>query len=118
MNMMFEELKPSISLQGFSWDLLVWAFEAIHILGETFGEPSTQSPLPLPRLRRWFAKKLTIPDYEKASLVLENNKDLEDKADERIDELTKEINGRHVVATDHNMHETVSSRQPPEGVDV
>ncbi|KAK6773572.1 hypothetical protein RDI58_028810 [Solanum bulbocastanum] len=119
MNTKFEKLKPNINLQGFSWALFVWAFEAIPILGETFGEPSTQSPLPLPRLQRWFVKKPTIPDYDKMSLVFENNKkDLEDKADDKIDELTKEIDGRPMVSTNHNMHETVSSRQPSEGVGV
>ncbi|KAG5572079.1 hypothetical protein H5410_061845 [Solanum commersonii] len=57
-----------------------------------------------------------IMEPEKSYLI--NLKDLEDKADEILDELTKEIDGRPVVATDHNMNETIRSRQPHEGVEM
>ncbi|KAH0705982.1 hypothetical protein KY289_011058 [Solanum tuberosum] len=55
-------------------------------------------------------------ELEKSYLI--NLKDLEDKADEILDELTKEIDGRPVVVTDHYMNETIRSRQPHEGVEI
>ncbi|KAH0709059.1 hypothetical protein KY284_010486 [Solanum tuberosum] len=88
MNTESEKLKPRINLQGFSWALFV-VMHPTQIYANM--EP------------------------EKSYLI--NLKDLEDKADEILDELTKEIDGRPVVVTDHYMNETIRSRQPHEGVE-
>ncbi|XP_060215751.1 uncharacterized protein LOC132642704 [Lycium barbarum] len=104
------------SLQGFPWAFMVWAFEAIPILGEAFGQPLIESPLPLPRLLRWYDKKKTPPDYKTVLLTMQNKEvvvhptlvptnveskksylinweDLKDEVDENIDRLTKVVSG-------------------------
>ncbi|KAM3216042.1 hypothetical protein P3L10_025482 [Capsicum annuum] len=122
-------------LQGFPWAFMVWAFEAIPILGEAFGQPLTKSPYSLfPRLIRWYGKKKTPPDYQTFLSLLSQKKylvnweNLEDEVDENIDRLTKAVDGvtqlikcslerpEFSVAVDHGRHETGFRRQPSMGV--
>ncbi|KAM3321103.1 hypothetical protein P3S67_008305 [Capsicum chacoense] len=92
---------------------MVWAFEAIPILGEAFGQPLTKSSCSLfPRLIRCQKKYLV------------NWENLEDEVDENIDRLTKAVDGvtqlikcslerpKFLVVVDHGRHETGFRRQP------
>uniref|UniRef100_M1DWS3 Ulp1 protease family, C-terminal catalytic domain containing protein n=1 Tax=Solanum tuberosum TaxID=4113 RepID=M1DWS3_SOLTU len=51
-----EKKNACYALYGFSWDFLVWIYEAFTYLGKYAGK-SLDTPLPVPRLLGWYTSK-------------------------------------------------------------